>query len=179
MEKPKERASLVLLKNKEGQYCLARKKQAIHHLGGDIPYSLGMYNAYGGKFESPDETIVDTTLRELHVESSVVGLKEGLTLNCRVYFYTKKEDGTFQPYMDVSFFTLTTWEGDPKESSEMGPPEWFLGPNFPFYEMMPADKFLFQKIFEGVDGVYEVKLQVKKTPPEIRVLNEPLVNALL
>lgn len=179
MEKPKERASVVLLKNTDKQYCLARKKQAIHHLGGNIPYSLGMYNAYGGKFESPDTTVVDTALRELKDESSVTGHVEGLTLFSRVYFYTKKEDGTFQPYMDVAFFTLTTWDGEPQEGDEMGPPTWFLGEEFPFDEMMPADRFLFKEIFAGRKGVYEVKLQGKKNPPEIRVLDELLIDTLV
>ena len=36
-------ATVVLLVDQDGRICLARKKQAIHHEGGEISYSLGMY----------------------------------------------------------------------------------------------------------------------------------------
>lgn len=175
MEKPTRKATVVLLVDNESKICLARKKQPIHHENGEIDYSLGMYNGYGGKMEASDVTIFDTAIRELKDESGVVANKEDLELSSRIYFYMKNDDGSFEPFMDVFFFILRNWSGNPKEGSEMGPPKFFEQVDIPYDEMMPADKFIFEKIFTGERHVYEVKLLGKKVAPEIKELNDFLL----
>lgn len=175
MEKPKRRATVVLLINKVGKVCLARKKQEIHHENGSIDYSLGTYNGYGGKMDPTDETILDTAIRELYDESGVDAKKENLELVARVYFYLKKDDGGFEPFMDVCFFFLKSWSGDPKEGEEMGHPRFFNKADIPYDQMMPADKVVFEKMFNGERNVYEVKLFGKKFEPGIKELNEFLL----
>ena len=174
MKKPTQKATVVFLLNKEKRVCLARKKQAIHHQDGAIEYSLSMYNGYGGKMEISDATIYDTAIRELIDESNVSASKENLELVSRVYFYVKKEE-EFIPFMEVSFFFLSIWQGTPVEGSEMGAPLFFPLDNIPYHQMMPADKQLLEQMFQGERKVYEVKLFGKSIPPIVRVLDEELV----
>lgn len=173
MEKPTTEATVVLLRDGDGRVCLARKKQAIHHEGGAIEYSLGMYNGYGGKVDVGDATIFHTAVRELFDESGVKASLHDLKLAARVYFYVKKED-ILVPFMDVSFFFLDTWNGDPKEGDEMGAPTFFAAHEIPYHEMMPADKTLFMNMLGGARGVYQVNLFGKHAPPEVIELDEVL-----
>jgi hypothetical protein len=172
MEKPKIKATVVLMIDNEGSVCLAQKKQAIHHEDGSIDYSLGTYNGYGGKMEDIDSDIFDTAIRELQDESGVSASKEDLEIVSRVYFYIKKEDESFEPFMDVSFFFLNSWNGMPVEGREMGVPTFFSTEDIPYDEMMPADRIFFKEMFDGKRNVYEVKLLGKKVAPEIVVLDE-------
>lgn len=169
MELPTVQATVVLLIDKDGRICLARKKQAIHHDGGDISYSLGLYNGYGGKMDATDETILDTAARELFDESGVIAQKEDLEKILRVYFYISKE-GVLIPFMDVSFFLLRVWEGEPLEGLEMGVPKFFAQDDIPYNEMMPADRILFEKMFKKEFGTYHVELYGKNIPPLIKFL---------
>lgn len=173
MEKPSVQATVVFLRDSAGRICLARKKKAIHHDDGSIEYSLGMYNGYGGKMERSDATICHTALRELQDESGVQSVLVSLCLVSRVYFYVKKDDSV-TPFMDVSFFFLDTWTGDPKESNEMGEPHFFAPHEIPYNDMMPADKILLEKLFQGERKVYQVTLQGKDVSPEIKELDEVL-----
>ncbi len=177
MEKPESQATVVLLRDGLKRVCLARKKQRIHHSVGEIPYSLGVWNGYGGKSESEDDSIFHTAIRELRDESEGVrGNVTDLELVLRVHFYVKdKETSEHIPFMTVSFFFLDRWFGTPAESLEMGPPMFFDREDIPYDEMMPADKVLLEKMFAGEKGVYEVKLNGKTSPPEIRELEEVLV----
>ncbi len=169
MELPTVQATVVLLIDKDGRICLARKKQAIHHDGGDISYSLGLYNGYGGKMDAADETILDTAVRELFDESGVIAQKEDLEKILRVYFYISKE-GVLIPFMDVSFFLLAAWEGEPVESKEMGAAVFFTQETIPYNEMMPADRILFEKIFKKEFGTYQVELYGKNISPLVKFL---------
>lgn len=165
-------ATVVLLIDTKGRVCLARKKQPIHRDGGEISYSLGMYNGYGGKSEEVDHTIFDTAVRELYDESGVKASPSDLEHTAQVHFYIKKENEIVEPFMEVSFFFLRRWQGTPKEGEEMGVPTFFEEDSIPYDEMMPADKVLFEKMFKGERGVYEVKLLGKKVKPEITLLYE-------
>jgi 8-oxo-dGTP pyrophosphatase MutT (NUDIX family) len=182
MQKPTVQATVVLLVDKGGRICLARKKQPIHHDydkgGEDIPYSLGTYNGYGGKREPTDASIFQTAIRELAGESGVKAREEDLDLVSRVFFWKpSKETGIMMPFMEVSFFFIHIWEGEPLEGDEMGPPAWFTQDEVPYRNMMPADKGLFQRIFAGERAVFEVRLPGKDVPPEIIALDEPLLVA--
>lgn len=174
MKKPTVQASVVFLQNQEKEICLAQKKQPIHHDNGEIGYSLLTWNGYGGKKENEDLTIEDTAIRELFQETGgVIGKKEHLTIVSRVYFYLVK-DGIPSPFMSVSFFVLSLWEGDPVETTEMGPPTFFKESEVPYNNMMPADKYLLTEMFKGRSGVYEVLLYGKNTAPSIREIKEEL-----
>jgi hypothetical protein len=170
------KATVVFLISDSGRICLARKKQAIHHDSGeDIGYSLGMHNGYGGKMEPLDGSITHTALVELAGESRVLAKAEDLDLSLKAYFWKpNKQTGEMMPFMEVSFFFLSEWEGEPQEGKEMGPPEWFNPEDVPYGNMMPADKEILRRMFAGEKGVLEVRLPGKDLPPEISVLNEPL-----
>jgi 8-oxo-dGTP pyrophosphatase MutT (NUDIX family) len=174
MEKPTKKATVVLLVDAEGRVCLARKKQPIHHEHGVIQYSLGMYNGYGGKMEKFDKSIFHAAIRELADEAKVKALLSDLQLVSRVYFFIKKES-SFEPFMEVSFFLLNVWQGNPVETDEMGEPHFFAPDAIPYDEMMPADKVLFGKIFSSERGVYRVNLLGKDAAPEVITLDEKLI----
>jgi hypothetical protein len=173
MEHSVKKATVTLLVDSGGAICLARKKQAIHHEGGTLEYSLGMYNGYGGKMEEFDSTIFHTAIRELHDEAVVSADVSDLKLVLRVYFFVMK-DGDSVPFMDVSFFFLYKWQGDPSESSEMGEPHFFQKNEIPYNEMMPADKILFETMFQGNGGVYEVHIFGSNSTPRVVRLDEEL-----
>jgi ADP-ribose pyrophosphatase YjhB (NUDIX family) len=163
---PKTKATVVVLVTKEGKVILARKKQPIHHNTGEISYSLGMYNGYGGKQEADDITMEDCALRELKDESSVVASLDNLVRGPIVSFYTEK-DGCNNHFMDVYFYTLSIWDGDPQEGDEMGKPEYFDKHALPYEEMMPADRFIFEWLLDGKGGEFAVYLKGKGVRPEV------------
>lgn len=170
ISKPEVLATVVLLIDKEGKVILARKKQAIHHDTGEISYSLGLYNGYGGKMEETDETIEKTAIRELYDESGVKGKEENLEKCAQVYFYIQKEEEVI-PFMDVTFYILREWSGVPTEGLEMGEPVFFAPDELPYGEMMPADKVLFGKILTGEKGRYNVFLKGKGVEPLVEKLS--------
>lgn len=166
LSRPDVLATVVLLLDKEGRVVLARKKKAIHHDTGEISYSLGLYNGYGGKMEETDESIEVTAIRELYDESGVTGKEKDLEQCARVYFYIRKDD-VDTPFMDVAFYILREWSGVPKEGLEMGEPVFFKAEDLPYDEMMPADKVLFGKILSGEKGEYNIFLRGKDVEPVI------------
>lgn len=166
ISKPEVLATVVILIDKEGRVVLARKKKAIHHDTGEISYSLGLYNGYGGKMEEEDKTIERTAVRELYDESGVVGKEEDLEKCARVYFYIQKDEKDM-PFMDVTFYILREWSGVPIEGLEMGEPTFFAPDALPYGEMMPADKVLFERILGGEKGEYNVFLRGKGVDPVI------------
>lgn len=145
----KTRATVVVLK-KGDQFCLSRKKQSIHHNDGvALSGSFGTYNGYGGKEEPEDGGDMRVTaVRELFAESSVIAQKEDLIEIGRIFFFWK-ESSLEKADMEVTFYLLETWTGEPKETAEMGPPEFFSLSRFPFQLMMPADEFLFSEMLRG------------------------------
>lgn len=148
-------ATLVLLKDERGRICLAPRKKNIHKAGQELKDSNKKWNGYGGKQE-PNETILETAIRELKDESGVVGLQDDLELIARIsFFWTKKETST--PDMIVYIFFLSIFSGEPKEGVEMGEPQFFFPDEIPYHEMIPADKLFFMKLLAGrklVGSVY-------------------------
>lgn len=159
-------STVVFLKNTKGEICLARKKQPIHTVSGEISYSLRLYNGYGGKREEGDGTIEDTAIRELFDESSVSARKENLVYLGRTLFSLSK-DGVVSPFMLVFFYEISVYEGAPSEGDEMGPPTFFNRSSLPYDEMMPADKILLSRMFAGEKIDAEVTLLGKGVEPEI------------
>ena len=138
-------ATVVLLRDHEGKICLAQKKQPIHHAAGEISYSLGTWNGYGGKKETTDLTIEDTAVRELTDESGVVASKQDLVTCGHVFFFWPKNSGTVAD-MEVFFYFLDVWQGIPEEGSEMGAPQFFVTDEIPYEKMIGGDKVLLPKI---------------------------------
>ena len=162
-------ATVVFLKNPKGEVCLARKKQAIHDDTGEISYSLGIWNGYGGKREDVDESIEATAIRELFDESSVKAKKGDLKKCGDVSFYLHKE-GKDVLFMDVVFYTLSRYKGEPKEGDEMGYPQFFGVDTIPYNDMMPADKILLPKMFRGEVVKANVVLYGKDKEPLVTFL---------
>lgn len=159
-------ATVVFLKDEEERVCLARKKQPIHNETGEISYSLGMWNGYGGKREQGDAHIEDTAIRELFDESSVSVEKEDLVYLGKSLFCLSKNEDVI-PFMEVFFYEVSVYEGAPKEGGEMGAPQFFTTEEIPYHEMMPADKALLPKMFAGGIVDARVTLYGKGVEPKI------------
>ena len=151
-----EKATVVFLRDREGRICLARKKQHIHKKDGEaLSKSRDTWNGYGGKFETPDKTVFDTALRELFDEAGVVARPEDLKLVGRVGFFWKG-NGSAIPDMDVCFFFLDCYDGEPTETDEMNVPCFFPVLEIPYNDMMPGDQLFLPHIFRGHTPVGKV-----------------------
>lgn len=142
-------ATVVFLKNNEGRFCLARKKKAIHHEDGEISYGLGTYNGYGGKKDEGDVSIEDTAVRETDEEAGIRSKKEDLKYCGKIFFFWPNNEDKIVADMEVYFYFLEKWEGEPREGNEMGNPEFFDAENIPYDEMMNGDKLFLPKMFNG------------------------------
>ena len=155
-----EIATVVYLMRGE-TICLAKKKQHIHTKDGkELDKSKLTWNGYGGKAEDEDESVRDTAIRELFQESGVIANKKDLIPCTRFNFFWPGNESVI-PNMDVYFFFLKIYEGDPKETDEMGPPKFFSPSDLPFNEMMPNDRVFFPKILNGEKLVADVFLGKK------------------
>lgn len=153
------KATVVFLRDKDGRICLARKKKAIHHAAGEISYSLGMWNGYGGKVDTDDEagvevsgSIPQTAIRELAEESGVIVKETDLIPVGSISFYwphIKGIDPLLIADMEVYFYVVDIWSGNPMEGNEMGEPAWFAIDAIPYDEMMPGDKVIVPKMLQG------------------------------
>ena len=141
-------ATVVLLK-RDNKYCLAIKKQPIHTDDKVLKDSENIYNGYGGKKDSDDKTISDTAIRELYEETGgVVSNKDDLQLKCVLNsFWDKGEIKDLKrPTMQVYFYVLEKWINDPKETDEMGQPEWFSIDDIPLNKMTTDNVFFFKQM---------------------------------
>ncbi len=125
-------------------------------------FGAGRWNGFGGKI-IPPETIEDAAKRELREE---VGLEvENIEKVGIVDFEFKNKPTLIQ----VHFFRLKDYSGEPKESEEMKP-QWFHVDEIPFKDMWPDDihwmplflkgsKFKGKFLFGEGDSVLEKELQ--------------------
>jgi 8-oxo-dGTP pyrophosphatase MutT (NUDIX family) len=164
------KATVIFLKDKDGKICLAQKKKPIHHDAGEITYSLGTWNGYGGKKEDKDITIEDTALRELEQESGVTAKSEDL-INCgHVFFFWPNNESEIAD-MEVFFYFANNWNGEVKEGDEMGPPKFFAPNEIPYENMMGGDKILLPKMLSG--EIVNGKLYLGKKDTEGNALFVP------
>lgn len=177
------RATVVYMIDSESRICLAQMKKAIHKDKAtsekerenksdsgnveqeQIEYSLGVWNGYGGKEIDTDESILHTAIRELEEESGVRAEMEDLEECGTVNFYLKVKGDT--PFMQVHFYILRKWQGDPIEGSEMGPATFFGQENIPYNQMMPADKALLERALAGKNIDSDVILMGKGEVPMV------------
>lgn len=134
---------------KEGSVCLAQKKQAIHTKDGkELDTSKLTWNGYGGKREKEDESIEHTAVRELFDEAGVKAHVEDLLPRGKLRFFWPGNE-TEGANMDVYFYFLEKWEGEPQETNEMGEPLFFKFSDIPYEDMMPNDKTFLPKMING------------------------------
>lgn len=167
-------ATVVFLKDKEGKICLARKKKTIHDEHGEISYSLGTYNGYGGKKDKDDITIEDAATREVDEEAGIKSKKEDLKYCGKIFFFWPNNKDKIVADMEVLFYVLEKYEGNPKEGNEMGEPQFFEVKNIPYNEMMNGDKLFLPKMLNGeiVEGnlfLGENRFEESKILPEVRM----------
>lgn len=157
MMRTTEQATVVYLKSPDGRFCVAPKKGNIHKAKGEeLKGTAEKLNGFGGKQE-PGETILQTAIRELFAESTVVGREEDLELVAKINFFWPGNE-TNQSDMVVYFFFLSVYEGEPQESEEMGPPEWFFPGEFMRIgeRMNTADKLFLPQLLAGEKVVYDI-----------------------
>jgi len=125
-------ATLCLL-IKDKRICLGLKKRKL---------GMGKYNGFGGKREK-GETIEQAAVRELFEEAQVKA-----TEYCKVgeltYLFPKMKEWD----QVVHVYLVTEWEGEPRETLEMGV-EWFSLKNIPFDKMWDNDKIWLPLVLEG------------------------------
>lgn len=125
---------------RDSKILLAPKKKA----SGGRDFLIGKLNGYGGVIkdgESPEEAVEREAKEEgREKENDGFGIKrDALKKVALIDFIFKGGSKSFKCHT----FLAEEWEGEPKESEEMGKPEWFPVKKLPFRRMMPGDiKFL-------------------------------------
>lgn len=138
---------------KNNKIMLGRKKKP--------GFAQGKLLGFGGKLEK-GETIEKALIREFFEET---GLKVGEFEKRGILNFSYVDD----PEMEVHYFEILKYQGEPKESNEMGI-EWYPLNNIPYSQMFPNDRywlpmFLEKKYFTGqfeFDENYEIlKYKIK------------------
>lgn len=151
---PLDKFATVVLLLKKGddsimRFYLARKKQDIHTNGQVLAGSMKP-NGYGGKLEPEDNnSIAACAIRELFSESGITAKESDLIRAARIRFFREGSKDANDFFMDVTFYLLKEYTGEPVETSEMGPPQLFSVEDAPFEDMMPADKGIISCIMSG------------------------------
>ncbi|HTY40041.1 MAG TPA: 8-oxo-dGTP diphosphatase [Candidatus Paceibacterota bacterium] len=126
-------------------------------------FGTGRWNGFGGKVEK-GETIEEAAKREVREEC---GLEvETLEKVGNIDFEFKGEE----EHLDVHFFRILKYSGEPKETEEMRP-QWFYVDEIPFKDMWPDDvywmplfftgkKFKGRILFQGHDTILKNELEV-------------------
>jgi 8-oxo-dGTP diphosphatase len=136
-EKVLERAVLVLLR-RDHEVLLSIKKFKI---------GKGLRNGYGGGIEEGEDAR-STALRETSEECGITAHSAALMPVAEVDFHNLTAEG--QAFTcRVTVYCLYDWGGEPCESPEMGPPEWFPINTPPLHEMMLADRDWLPHVLQG------------------------------
>jgi 8-oxo-dGTP pyrophosphatase MutT (NUDIX family) len=109
-------------------------------------FGEGRWNGFGGKVK-PDETIEQALIREMKEEASIDIISPEKVAIVEFEFL---DSGNI---LEVHYYKITEYFGEPKESEEMIP-KWFNIHEIPFEKMWPDDKywmplFLKNKKFKG------------------------------
>ncbi len=107
-------------------------------------FGAGNWNGYGGKVRSSERsTIESTAIREIREECRLRVRKNSLNKVAVVKFYFNKK-----LFFKCFVFIVTEFEGEPKETKEMGPHKWFSLEKLP-QKMWPGDRLWLPLIFSG------------------------------
>jgi len=131
-----KRATLIF-PVKNGKVTLAKKKLKV---------GVGLWNGYGGKEEDVDKgSMKRCAVREFAVETDGARIRiEDLDLVAHVDFY---KAGVY--IFECHVYFADEWEGEIKETREMGPPKEFSAQDLPLDEMMPGDRLWLERVFSG------------------------------
>lgn len=141
-----EQATVIFLR-KNSMVCLARKKGHVHGGGKSLDAGDGNWNGAGGKLLL-GETIEQTAIREVKEEFCVKAETADLIHTATIEFFWNGNQGK-QCDMQVYFYFLEVWQGEPSETLEMGKPQFFEITDIPYQEMLPADRLFLPDIFLG------------------------------
>ena len=136
-EKALFNASLVFLTTPT-HLGLGRKKLKI---------GAGLYNGVGGGIEEGEDALM-SAVREAKEEWDITLYPQELTKVAVVDFHNRKSDGDVFTCRVHTYFARS-WVGEPKESPELGPAEWFPRDALPLQEMMLADRDWIPRIAAG------------------------------
>lgn len=128
-----------LVRMREGkiaEVCLAEKK---------LLYVAGMLNAAGGKMERGEDER-QAAAREVREEQGVVVRPEDLQAVARLAFCFP---GDPEKNLDCYVFLADRWQGEPRESEEMGPAQWFAVDDVPIDRLPPADRLWLPQVLRG------------------------------
>lgn len=118
---------------KDNKVLLAMKKRG---------FGMGKWNGVGGKPQG-EETIEETSKREIMEEISVVVKNQELV--AKIKFYFKNNEDWNQ---EVVVYKISDWENEPQESKEMAP-KWYDINEIPYDKTWVDDKFWLPKVLNG------------------------------
>jgi 8-oxo-dGTP diphosphatase/2-hydroxy-dATP diphosphatase len=122
-----KKITTLCLVQKDDRILLGMKKRG---------FGKGRWNGFGGKVHK-NETIEEAAKRETEEEC---GIKiEKLEKVGRIDF-EGKNGSEISEIIEVNFFKVTDFSGEPKETEEMKP-QWFPLDKIPFDLMWPDDEF--------------------------------------
>ncbi|MBI2572261.1 NUDIX domain-containing protein [Candidatus Woesearchaeota archaeon] len=163
MPRPEKEMTLCFLvrQTETGREVALAAKKPNQDQGGQWSYE----NGYGGKVEA-SQTLEQAALDEVQKESTVVAVPEDLRYHGYIDFHVHKE--LFGEGKGLDFrchmYLLEKWQGEPQETSEMGPPRWYPVNNIPFDRMWPADRHWVEEVVACGMNVYgEVYFKPEKT----------------
>jgi 8-oxo-dGTP pyrophosphatase MutT (NUDIX family) len=107
-------------------------------------FGTGKYGGFGGKVEA-DETVVAAAVRELEEETGIKVFEKDLQKVGHLTFLFPARPAWSQA---VHVFVVTTWDGDPVESTEMTP-AWFRTNDIPFERMWQDSAYWLPRILAG------------------------------
>ena len=106
-------------------------------------FGQGRWNGFGGKV-APNETILEAAKREILEEASIeIALSEEDKVGIVQFEFHGKPDT-----IEVHFFRVAEFKGEPTESEEMLP-KWFNVDEIPIEEMWPDDRYWMPLFLEG------------------------------
>lgn len=121
---------------------LAKKKES---------FGAGKWYSYGGKirfYELWLNAIKFSARREIWEESRIKVQKSALEQFALIKFYFAG-----RPAFKCHIFIIKDFDGEPKETKEMGEPKWFsfskIPCEIPFDDMWPGDRLWMPLVFSG------------------------------
>jgi len=121
---------------KNGRVNLPMKKRKM---------GAGLRNGYGGGIEdgeTPAECVMRETMEEGRIKTWLQDLRRIALLRCHHITETNGKS-----LWIVHVFETGFWLGEPKETSEMGPPAWFPIDALPIDELMLDDRIWLPRLF--------------------------------
>lgn len=137
MEKKPDKVFTLCFVCRGSEVLLALKKSR---------FGAGLINGYGGKVREGREIDVEGK-RELKAESGLLALK------MRQVGFMIFEFLDSRKVFECHYFRVDEFKGVPKETKEMGPPQWYKMDmkSMPFEQMWEGDKLWFPFFLRGED----------------------------